>query len=147
MIHVPTNRTATHPGEPLLGQITEMGLSVHRVARDTDLPASRLHEIVHGRRGVSAETAIAPGAYFGQTPAFRMAARMAYDLSKELVDNGEVIRSRVRRYASEHSATGPGATAFPGTPVSIGAARKEASRRTAHRDAHGCSARDTRHAS
>ena len=105
MVHVPTNRTATHPGELLLEQIREMSLGVHRVARDTDLPASRLHEIVHERRGVSAETAIAPGRYFGQTPAFRMAAQMAYDLSKELVDNGAAIRARVRRYAQEPART------------------------------------------
>ena len=105
MVHVPTNRTATHPGALLLEQIREMGLSVHRVARDMDLPAPRLHEIVHERRGVSAETATAPGAYFGQAPAFWMAARMACDLSKELVDNGDAMRSRVRRYAEEQVAT------------------------------------------
>ena len=101
MIHVPTSRTATHPGKLLLEQIGEMGLSVHRVARDMDLPASRLREIVHERRGVSAETAIALGQYFGRTPAFRMAAQMAYDPSKELVDNGAAIRARIRRYAEE----------------------------------------------
>ena len=101
MIHVPTSRTATHPGALLLEQIKEMGLSVHRLARDIDLPATRLHEIVHERRGVSAETAIALGTYFGQTPAFWMAAQMAYDLSKELAENGAAIRARVRRRAEE----------------------------------------------
>ena len=75
MAHLPTNRIATHPGVLLLEQIKEMDLSVHRVARDMDLPATRLHEIVHERRGVSAETAIALGAYFGQSPEFWMNAQ------------------------------------------------------------------------
>ena len=96
MIHGPTNRIATHPGALLLEQIGEMGLSVHRVARDSGLPATRLHEIVHQRRGVSAATAIALGAYFGQTPEFWLNAQKIHELSRELVENGETIRARVR---------------------------------------------------
>ena len=47
MARVPSNRIATHPGVLLLEQIEEMGLSVNSVARDINLPATRLHEIVH----------------------------------------------------------------------------------------------------
>ena len=99
MARVPTNRIATHPGALLLEQIREMGLSVNGVARDIHLPATRLHEIVHERRGVTVETAIALGAYFGQTPEFWMNAQTAYELSRELVENGAAIRSRIRRHA------------------------------------------------
>ena len=104
MARVPTNRIATHPGALLLEQIRETGLSVNGVARDIHLPATRLHEIVHERRGVTAETAIALGAYFGQTPEFWMNAQTAYELSKELVENGELIRSRIRRHAEDRAA-------------------------------------------
>ena len=104
MAHLPTNRIATHPGALLLEQIREMKLSVHRVARDMDLPATRLHEIVHERRGVSAETAIALGAYFGQSPEFWMNAQKTYELSKALVENGAAIRARVRRHAEGRTA-------------------------------------------
>lgn len=97
MAGLPTNRIATHPGALLREQIEETGLGVHRVARDIDLPAARLHEIVHERRGVSAETAIALGAYFGQSPEFWMNAWKTYELSRELAENGEAIRARVRR--------------------------------------------------
>ena len=96
MIHAPTNRIATHPGALLLEQIGEIGLSVRRVARDSGLPATRLHEMVLQRRGVSAETAIALGAYFGQTPEFWLNAQKVHELSRELVENGETIRARVR---------------------------------------------------
>lgn len=96
---VPTKRIATHPGVLLREQIGEMGLSVHGVARDSGLPATRLHEIVHGRRGVSAETAIALGAYFGQSPEFWMSAQKTYALSKALVEKGSGILARVRPHA------------------------------------------------
>ena len=85
----------------LLEQIEEMGLTVNGLARDIDLPATRLHEIVHERRGVTAETAIALGEYFDQTPEFWMNAQKVYELSRELVENGEEIRSRIRRRAKD----------------------------------------------
>ena len=103
MISVPTDRTATHPGALLREQIGEMGLSVDRVADDIDLPATRLREIVHERRGVTAETAIALAAYFEQSPEFWMNAQKVYELSKELTENGEAIRARIRRRAAEYS--------------------------------------------
>ena len=101
---VPTKRIATHPGALLREQIGEMGLTVHGVARDSGLPATRLHEIVHGRRGVSAETAIALGAYFAQSPEFWMNAQKTYELSRALVKNGNDIRARVRPHAEGRAA-------------------------------------------
>ncbi len=101
---VPTNRIATHPGALLREQIEEMGLTVHGVARDSGLPATRLHEIVHERRGVSAETAIALGAYFGQSPEFWMNAQKTHELSRALVESGRDIRARVRARAESRAA-------------------------------------------
>ena len=98
MARVPGNRIATHPGALLLEQIREMGLTVNGVARDIDLPATWLHEIVHERRGVSAETAIALGAYFGQAPEFWMNAQKSYELSPRVSTNpGGILTPRERR--------------------------------------------------
>ena len=102
MVCVPTNRITTHPGVLLLEPIREMGLSVNRVARDIRLPATRLHEIIHQRRGV---TAIALGAYFNQNSEFWMNVQTAYELSKELVEHGDDIRSRLRRHAEDRATT------------------------------------------
>ena len=101
---MPTQRIATHPGTLLREQIEEMGLTVHGVARDSGLPATRLHEIVHERRGVSAETAIALGAFFGQSPEFWMNAQKTFELSKALVENGNDIRARVRPHSENRAA-------------------------------------------
>ena len=98
MAQIPSHRVATHPGALLLEQIKDLKLSIHEVARDCGLPSTRLHEIVHERRGVSAETAIALGEYFGQTPEFWINAQKVYELSRELLMNGDRIRARVRPY-------------------------------------------------
>ena len=103
MVRVPTNRITTHPGTLLREQIREIGLSVNSVARDVNLPATRLHEIVHERRGVTAKTAIALGAYFGQTPEFWMNAQTAYALSKALVEHGQNIRAQIRHHAEDRA--------------------------------------------
>ena len=100
---VPTKRVATHPGTLLREQIEELELTVHGLARDIGLPATRLHEIVHERRGMSAETAIALGTYFGQSPEFWMNAQKTYELSKALVENGNDIRARVRPHAENRA--------------------------------------------
>ena len=101
MTLIPTQRIATHPGALLLEQIAEMGLTVHGVAQAIGLPATRLHEIVHERRGISAETAIALAAFFEQTPEFWLNAQKVHELSKELVERGEAIRMQVRRRAKD----------------------------------------------
>ena len=67
---VPKNRISTPRGALLIEQIKEMGLTVHSVARNVGLPATRLYDIVHERRRISAETRIAVGEYFGQSPEF-----------------------------------------------------------------------------
>lgn len=100
MLKSPTHRIATHPGVLLMEQIEETGLSVSRVARETGLPATRLHEIVHERRGVTAETAIALGEYFGQTPEFWMNAQKVHELSKAQAESGDTIRARVRPHTA-----------------------------------------------
>ena len=88
MPRIPTHRIAEHPGAFLREQIEETGPTVARAAEDIGLAAARLREIVRQRRGVSAGTAIALGAYFGQGPEFWMNAQKTYELSKELVENG-----------------------------------------------------------
>ena len=104
MSRIPTHRVTEHPGALLREQIEEMGLTVARVAEDTGLAATRLREIVRERRGVSAGTAIALGAYFGQSPEFWMNAQKTYELSKELIENGRSIRARVRVHTGERAA-------------------------------------------
>jgi addiction module HigA family antidote len=70
-----------HPGEILMEEFMKpLGLSINRVGRDLRVPVTRIAEIVHGRRGVSSDTALRLARYFGTTPEFWMNLQSAYDL-------------------------------------------------------------------
>ncbi len=70
-----------HPGEILLEELMKpLGLSQYRVAKDISVSARRINEIVHGKRGISAETALRLGRYFGLPAEFWMKLQIHYDL-------------------------------------------------------------------
>ena len=70
-----------HPGEILLYEFLEpMGLSQYALAKAIGVPAQRIGEIVHGRRAVTAETALRLGRYFGMDARFWLNLQTRYDL-------------------------------------------------------------------
>ena len=70
-----------HPGEILREDLLKpLGISVNRLGRDLRVPVTRMSEIVNGRRGVTADTALRLARYFGTTPEFWMSLQSAYDL-------------------------------------------------------------------
>ena len=71
-----------HPGEILREDLLKpLGISVNRLGRDLRVPVTRMSEIVNGRRGVTADTALRLARYFGTTPEFWMSLQAAYDLA------------------------------------------------------------------
>ena len=89
-------RVKTHPGEVLVEEfMNPLGLSANRLAEEIGVPANRLSEIVRGRRGVSADTAIRLARRFATTAEFWMNLQSAYDLSLAMRDNDySAIRKR-----------------------------------------------------
>ena len=76
-------RLRTHPGEVLREEyLVPLGLSARTLAKQLDVPANRLTEIMRGTRNVSADTAIRLGRYFGTDPRFWLNLQAAHDLSK-----------------------------------------------------------------
>lgn len=70
-----------HPGEVLLEEFLKpLGISQYRLAKDIAVSGRRINEIVHGKRGVSAETALRLGRYFGIGEKFWMGLQANYDL-------------------------------------------------------------------
>ena len=70
-----------HPGEVLLEEFLKpMGLSQNRLALDIRVPARRINEIVHGKRRVTADTALRLSRYLGTSPQFWLGLQMDYDL-------------------------------------------------------------------
>jgi addiction module HigA family antidote len=73
-----------HPGEILLEEfLTPMGISQYRVAKDISVPPRRINEIVHGKRAISADTALRLSRYFGTSERFWMNLQARYDLETE----------------------------------------------------------------
>ena len=70
-----------HPGEILLEEFLEpMGISQYRLAKDISVPPRRINEIVHGKRSITADTALRLGRFFRMTPQFRLNLQTRYDL-------------------------------------------------------------------
>jgi antitoxin HigA-1 len=73
-----------HPGEVLLKEFLEpMQLSQYRLAKDISVPPRRINEIVHGKRAVSADTALRLARYFDMTARFWLNLQAQYDLDTE----------------------------------------------------------------
>ena len=70
-----------HPGEVLLEEfLVPMGLSQNQLALAIRVPARRINEIVHGRRRITADTALRLARYFRMSPQFWLGLQMDYDL-------------------------------------------------------------------
>ena len=70
-----------HPGEILLEEFLKpMNLSQNRLALDIRVPARRINEIVHGKRRITADTALRLAKYFDMSPQFWLGLQMDYDL-------------------------------------------------------------------
>lgn len=70
-----------HPGEILLRDFLEpMAVTQYRLAKAISVPARRINEIVHGRRAISADTALRLGRFFGMESEFWLNLQSRYDL-------------------------------------------------------------------
>ncbi len=70
-----------HPGEILRDEYLEpMGISHYRLARDISEPPRRINEIVHGKRSITADTALRLGRFFGMSPQFWLNLQTRYNL-------------------------------------------------------------------
>ena len=70
-----------HPGEVLLEDFLKpMGISRYRLARALSVPAQRIGDIVHGRRAVTADTALRLGRFFNMEAQFWLNLQARYDL-------------------------------------------------------------------
>jgi len=70
-----------HPGEILIKEFLKpMGISQYRLARDISVPPRRINEIVHGKRSITADTALRLGRFFEIAPQFWLNHQNRFDL-------------------------------------------------------------------
>lgn len=73
-----------HPGEILKEEfLNAMGISAYRLAKEINVPETRISEIVHGKRSITADTAIRFSKFFGTTAEFWLNLQNIYDLEEE----------------------------------------------------------------
>jgi addiction module HigA family antidote len=84
------------PGELLLEEFLKpMGISQYRLAKEIGVPATRIGEIVAGRRSITADTDLRLGRFFGLSDGYWLRAQVAYDTEvacAELADELDKIR-------------------------------------------------------
>ena len=90
-----------HPGEILLEEFLKpMGISQYRVAKDINVSPRRINEIVHGKRSISADTALRLSRYFGLSERFWMNLQSRYDLELEKDRLAGRLEKEVQVYAA-----------------------------------------------
>lgn len=86
-----------HPGEVLLEDFMKpLGLSQYRLAHDLGVPALRINQIVHGKRAVTADTALRLARYFGTSANVWMRLQARYDLEIAEAELAERVNREVR---------------------------------------------------
>jgi addiction module HigA family antidote len=89
-----------HPGEILKEEFLDpMNISQYRLAKDINVPPRRINEIVLGKRGISADTALRLGLYFSMSPEFWVNLQTHYDLEVVTDKIGDQLEKEIRVYA------------------------------------------------
>jgi antitoxin HigA-1 len=92
-------RPAIHPGEILAGELLELGVTATELARQVKVPANRITQIVKGKRGITGNTALRLGHWFGTSALFWLNLQSAHDLRMAELEAGKVIQKLPRRVA------------------------------------------------
>ena len=86
---------AVHPGRVLKRELVARGLSANRLALALRLPSGRITDILNGKRGISPETALRLGRFFGNSARFWLNLQTAYELAVAESELGEKIAAEV----------------------------------------------------
>ncbi len=94
-------RPTTHPGAILREEfLIPMEITANHLALQTRMPATRVGEILHGRRGITTDTALRLSRYFGTSAEFWLNLQSAHDLSKARLELEDAILRDVEPYTA-----------------------------------------------
>ena len=86
-----------HPGEVLMEEFLKpLGISQYRLAKDASVPPRRINEIVHGKRSITADTALRLSRYFGTSERFWLNLQIRYELEMQKDRLGDRLAAEVR---------------------------------------------------
>lgn len=88
-----------HPGEILKEEFLDaLKISQYRLAKEINVPPRRINEIIHKKRGITANTALRLGRYFNMAPQFWLNLQTHYDLEVELDKLGSSLDEEVKHF-------------------------------------------------
>lgn len=90
---------AVHPGAVLKEELEELRITPTEFARQIDVPANRVSQIIAGKRGMTGDTALRCGHWFGTDPQFWLNLQAQWDLVQAEQETGEAIRHLPTRAA------------------------------------------------
>jgi addiction module HigA family antidote len=85
-------RTSIHPGEHLAEELKDLGISAAELARQIEVPVNRITEIMNGQRGVTADTALRLGHWFGTSPEYWLNLQKLYELRLAREEVGDQLK-------------------------------------------------------
>ncbi|MGA2570576.1 MAG: HigA family addiction module antitoxin [Terracidiphilus sp.] len=95
-------RVTTHPGEMLREEfLVPLGISQNALALKIRVPATRIGEIVHGKRAITPDTALRLARFFGNSPEFWLNLQQMHDLSDARIRLEKTIDRDVEVYAAK----------------------------------------------
>ena len=96
-----------HPGEILNEEfLIPMNITAYRLSKDTEIPQTRISQILKGKRSITADTALRLSLYFGISPKFWLGLQDDYDIEEESKKKQELFKriKRIRKNAPQHVA-------------------------------------------
>src|ERR1700704_5831838 len=97
-------RTPIHPREQLSQELNELGMSAAELARQIDVPVNRITAIMNGQRGVTADTALRLGHWFGTSPEYWLNLQKLYELRLARAEVGDRVEKLPTRTGRRRSA-------------------------------------------
>lgn len=95
-----TNLAPIHPGEILIEEfLRPMDISQYRLAKSISVPPRRINEIVHGKRSITADTALRLSRFFGTSERFWLNLQTRYDLEVEKDRLGDRLEAEIIEHA------------------------------------------------
>ncbi len=100
-------RILIHPGEHLADELKAVGMSANELARQIAVPTNRLTQIISGKRGISGDTALRLGRWFGTGPDIWMNLQKNYELRLAAQEIGDGLKKIPRHRTKARPAEEP----------------------------------------
>jgi addiction module HigA family antidote len=92
-----------HPGEILYEEfLNPLEITAYRLSKDTDIPQTRISQIIKGKRRITADTALRLASYFGTTAKFWLGLQDDYDIEEERESKNDIL-TKIKKNAPQYT--------------------------------------------